>query len=147
MHTDNRSDPHNEPHSDPLNDRHAAIRATFEASQAGRLHFGQVIRQLLQAQVESYQVDDRAGRTTCYLSGDEVLDLAFAPPPQPIAQAFDAEALRAAIRGAQQGEVMYPQFKQLSQQAGCTGYTVWLTGRQVSYYGRRGETHVEHFPS
>ena len=54
---------------------------------------------------------------------------------------------RAAILGAQQGKVMYPEFKQLSQQAGCIGYTVWITGRHVTYYGRKGETHVERFPS
>lgn len=42
---------------------------------------------------------------------------------------------------------MYPEFKQLSQRAGCVGYTVWIEGRHVVYHGRRGETHVERFPS
>jgi len=23
---------------------------------------------------------------------------------------------------------------------------VWITGRHVTYYGRAGETHIEHFP-
>ena len=41
---------------------------------------------------------------------------------------------------------MYPEFKKLSRQAGCIGYTVWIAGRHVSYYGRKGETHVERFP-
>ena len=63
-----------------------------------------------------------------------------------IADTFDAEAVRAAIRGAQQGVVMYPEFKHLTCLAGCAGYTVWITGRHVSYFGRKGEMHVERFP-
>jgi len=55
-----------------------------------------------------------------------------------LADAFDGAAVRAAILGAQQGRVMYPEFKLLSQQAGCTGYTVWIAGRHVTYFGRRG---------
>ena len=42
---------------------------------------------------------------------------------------------------------MYPEFKRLSMQAGCIGYWVWIAGRHVTYYGRKGETHVEHFPN
>ncbi len=123
-----------------------AIQDTFEASNAGHMHFGQVIGQLLAAQVESYQVDYRAGRTTYHLPGDQTLDLAFGAPEETIAQVFDAAALRAAILGAQQGRVMYPEFKRLSQRAGCVGYTVWIAGRHVSYHGRRGEVHAERFP-
>jgi hypothetical protein len=41
---------------------------------------------------------------------------------------------------------MYPEFKRLSEQAGCIGYIVWITGRHVTYFGRNGETHVERFP-
>ena len=68
-------------------------------------------------------------------------------PQVGIAKAFDGDAVRAAILGAQQGRVMYPEFKHLSQRAGCIGYTVWIAGRHVTYLGRRGETHVENFPS
>ena len=57
------------------------------------------------------------------------------------------DAVRAGILGAQQGRVLYPEFKRLSQRASCIGYTVWIIGRHVAYLGRRGETHVERFPS
>lgn len=36
-------------------------------------------------------------------------------------------------------------FKTLSQQAGCVGYTVWIAGRHVRYFGRGDDTHVERF--
>lgn len=124
----------------------ALIQATFEASNNGRLHFGAVIGQLISARVESYHVDYRSGRTTCYLPDGSTLDLGFERPMDGIAETFDGDAVRAAILGAQQGRVMYPEFKQLSQRAGCIGYTVWIAGRHVSYLGRRGETHIERFP-
>ncbi|GAA0741533.1 DUF1398 family protein [Ideonella azotifigens] len=124
----------------------AAIQATFEASNQGRIHFGEVIARLSSVQVESYHVDYRAGRSTYHLHDGASLDLGFERPQEAIADTFDGDAVRAAILGAQQGRVMYPEFKLLSQRAGCTGYTVWIAGRHVTYFGRRGETHVERFP-
>lgn len=53
------------------------------------------------------------------------------------------ESIRAAILGAQQGRVMYPEFKALSQRAACVAHTVWNSGRHVVYLGRRGETYIE----
>ncbi len=122
------------------------IQATFEASNKGQIHFGEVIGQLMGAHVESYHVDYRSGRTTCYLPNATVV-LDFEQPDEAIAGAFDGDAVREAILGAQQGQVLYPEFKQLSQRAGCIGYTVWIAGRHVTYFGRKGETHVEKFPN
>lgn len=125
----------------------ATIQATFDASNNGSIHFGEVVDQLLRVQVESYHVDYRSGRTTYYLRDGSTLDLGFERPQESIAYTFDGDAVRAAILGAQQGRVMYPEFKLLSQRAGCIGYTVWLSGRHVTYLGRCGEAHVERFPN
>ncbi len=122
------------------------IRSTFEASNLGTIHFGQVIGQLISAGVESYHVDYRSGRTTYYLPDGSTIDFTFERPHHGIADAFDREAIRDAIKDAQQGSVMYPEFKTLSQRAGCAAYTVWIAGRHVVYLGRQGETHIERFP-
>lgn len=124
----------------------SAIRDTFEASNQGSIHFGEVIGRLMGAGVESYHVDYRSGRATYYLSDGSTADFNFERPEHGVADVFDSEALRAAIVGAQQGRVMYPEFKPLSQRAGCSSYTVWIAGRHVVYAGRRGETHTERFP-
>ena len=124
----------------------SAIAATFDASNAGSIHFGEVIARLTRVNVESYHVDYRAGRSVYYLPDGETLDIRMELPPEGIAVDFDGAAVRAAIAGAQRGQVMYPEFKRLSQRAGCVGYTVWIAGRHVVYLGRRGETHVERFP-
>ena len=104
----------------------------------------------LQLQVPEQQLRwperQRHGTRIAYLPDGATLDLAFERPLEAIADAFDGDAVRAAILGAQQGRVMYPEFKRLSQRAGCIGYTVWIAGRHVTYLGRRGETHVERFP-
>lgn len=125
---------------------HASIQSTFEASNRGTIHFGQVIGDLAAAGVESYHVDYRSGRTTYYLPDGSTADFRFERPQHGIADAFDGDAVRAAIRGAQQRRVMYPEFKELSQLAGCVAYTVWIAGRHLVYHGRRGETHTERFP-
>jgi len=121
------------------------IREVFLASHEGRIHFGRVVETLLGIGMESYQVDYRACRTT-YYGSDETLTLDQDAPEVAIADDFDKADLQAAIVGSQQGRVLYPEFKRLSQAAGCIGYTVWLTGRHVSYFGRKGEVHVERFP-
>jgi uncharacterized protein YbcV (DUF1398 family) len=124
----------------------ATIESTFAASNLGSIHFGQVIGQLAGVGVESYHVDYRTGRTTYYLPDGSTADFSFERPQQGIADAFDGDAVRAAILDAQQGRVMYPEFKKLSQRAGCVAYTVWIAGRHVTYLGRRGESLVERFP-
>lgn len=126
--------------------QHARIENLFARSAQGSLHFGEVVAALQALGVSAYAVDYRAGRSTCYLPDDSTLDLPLEGEPAAIAEAFSAADLVAAIRLAQRGEVMYPQFKALSQAAGCCAYTVWIEGRHVAYHGRRGETHVEHFP-
>jgi hypothetical protein len=50
------------------------------------------------------------------------------------------------MAGAHQGRVMVHAFKRLTQAAGCVGYMVWITGRHVTYLGRRGEVHAARFP-
>lgn len=123
-----------------------SINQVFHASQTGQIHFGQVVATLSAAGVESYLVDYRAKQTTYHLNNDQHLILHMAPSDQQIAQNFDATVLKGAILGAQQGEILYPEFKLISMQAGCTGYIVWIAGRHVCYFGRKGEQHIEHFP-
>ena len=116
------------------------------ASHAGTGNFGAQVMLLSQHGVESYHVDFRERASSYSAPTGAAYRVSIEPPSLPIAQAFDAEALVAAIRGSQQGLVQYPEFMQRAMQAGVVAYTVWIAGRHVRYFGRRGETHVEHFP-
>ena len=127
-----------------------SIRRTIEhcarSSKDGTAHFPDIVAALVGAGVESYFADYRADVTTYYLPDGSTHAVALAPPDVAIADGFDVAAVQQAIRGAQAGRVMYPEFMRLSRAAGCVGYVTWLAGRHVTYFGRRGEMHVERFP-
>ncbi|MBV8657725.1 MAG: DUF1398 family protein [Burkholderiales bacterium] len=125
----------------------AAIEWAARSSKDSTAHFGEVVQALVAVGVERYHADYSANSTTYYLPSGESHRIALPPPDIDIAASFDAPAIVAAIRAAQRGEIMYPRFMGLSRAAGCVGYTVWIAGRHVSYFGRRGETHIEHFPN
>jgi len=118
----------------------------LQGSNSGRLHFGQVVGMLLNAGIESYQIDYRAHRATYYMPYGDTFAIEQPGGDAGIGATFDVGAIKAAILQAQCGEVMYPEFKRLSQAAGCVGYFVWLAGRRVTYFGRDGDIHVERFP-
>ena len=115
-------------------------------SHAGTASFGAIVTALAEAGVESYYADYRQATTTYYLPDGSTARLALNVPDVTISEIFDAKQIQAAIRGSQRGEVKYPQFLQLSMAAGCAGYFVWIAGRHVSYFGRRGDLHIERFP-
>ena len=122
------------------------IERAAQASKNGSAHFPEIVAMLVGVGVEAYFADYRAGRTTYYLPDGSTHAVDLPSPDVAIADGFDAGGVQQAIRGAQAGRVMYPEFLRLSRAAGCVGYVVWLAGRHVSYFGRRGETHVERFP-
>jgi uncharacterized protein YbcV (DUF1398 family) len=122
------------------------IERCAQSSKDGSARFPDIVAALAGVGVESYFADYRANVTTYYLPGGATHAVPLAPPGVAIADAFDAAGVQQAIRGAQSGRVMYPEFLRLSRGAGCVGYVTWIAGRHVSYFGRRGETHVEPFP-
>lgn len=128
-------------------DTKQVIEECARASHNGTRSFGEVVRALLDAGVEGYQVDYRARRATYYLPRGETVTVDLLAPAIGIAADFDAAALQQAIRGSQRGEVRYPEFLTHSMNAGCIGYQVFFSGRHVVYFGRNGSQHIERFPS
>jgi uncharacterized protein YbcV (DUF1398 family) len=124
----------------------ALIQDVMSKTQAGEMIFPQVIGALSESGVESYFCDLIAGRETFYgrdgVTHTAPMSLAVAP----VAEDFSGEGIVAAIRGAQADTVRYPEFVRLSRHAGVAAYWAFLTGRQVTYFGRKGESHTERFP-
>lgn len=123
------------------------IEDVAAASRAGTRSFGEIVVALANEGVESYRVDYRQRSTTYFMPSGESHTVPLEVPRVAIDGAFDSAAIVAAIRGSQAGLVKYPEFVERSMRAGCVGYIVWIDGRQVTYFGRRGEVHVELFPS
>jgi uncharacterized protein YbcV (DUF1398 family) len=110
------------------------------------LTFPQVVAKLAAAGVEGYYADLRRSLKTYYLPDGECIDVGAARVRMPIAEAFDATRVEAAVRQSQAGTHTYEAFCEKIAAAGCAGYLVSLPGRRVVYFGRTAETHVEHFP-
>jgi uncharacterized protein YbcV (DUF1398 family) len=123
-----------------------AIEKCAHQSHAGKLTFPEVLERLLGVGVESYLADYRDQSSTYYLSNNEALHISMEMPQVDIAESFNEEGVMLAIRGAQSDQLRYPEFLRLTMAAGCIGYMVWIAGRHVTYFGRRGEVHIEHFP-
>jgi uncharacterized protein YbcV (DUF1398 family) len=135
-----------QPSSERLARATAIIDECARDSHAGTASFGAIVARLMSVGVESYFADYRRGETTYYLPTGESHSVSLHAPELPIAEAFDTGEVVAAIRGAQQGEVKYPEFVRRTMSAGCVGYFVWIAGRHVRYLGRSGQDHVEHIP-
>ena len=115
-------------------------------SHAGVLTFPEVLGRLAEVGVESYFADYRDQSTIYYLSNNKTVRIPMGMPDVDIPGFFNKDGVVSAIRGAQSDKVRYPEFLKLTMSAGCVGYIVWIAGKHVSYYGRRGEAHIEHFP-
>lgn len=123
-----------------------AIEKCAHQSHAGLLAFPEALVRLIEVGVESYFADYRNQSTTYYLSSNEALGVPMTMPSIEIPNAFNKDGVVSAIRAAQSDAVRYPEFLKLTMSAGCVGYIVWIAGKYVSYFGRQGEVHIEHFP-
>lgn len=124
----------------------STLEALAHRSHGGELGFGELVPRLAELGVESYHADYRRRETTYYFADGATHVIALPCPDLAVAAGFDGIAVQAAVAGAQQGTVRYPEFVLRTLLAGCVGYHVWISGRRVDYHGRRGELHVEHFP-
>ena len=115
-------------------------------SQAGKLTFPEVVGRLLEIGVESSFCDLARGEETFYMTDGTTHVEKMTLPLNPVAEKFSSSGIVAAIRGAQQDTIRYPQFVKLSTAAGVIAYWAFLTGRRVIYFGRKGEQHIEEFP-
>jgi uncharacterized protein YbcV (DUF1398 family) len=122
------------------------IHEVATETQAGQLIFPEVVRRLLAVGVESYFIDFACGYETFYLTNGGTHTEKMTLPLSAIAEDFSKDGIVAAIRGAQADTVRYPEFVRLATAAGIIGYWAFLTGKQVTYFGRKGEQHIEKFP-
>lgn len=123
-------------------------RTCLEGAEANTMTFPQIVGTLMQEGFEGYAVDFRRAVVNYYLPDGDSVELPAHRVEVPIAAAFDAASIQAAIKEAQQlvPGYTYKGFCRKVAAAGCAGYMVSFSGRRVLYIGRTAETHVEHFP-
>jgi uncharacterized protein YbcV (DUF1398 family) len=121
---------------------HDTVRGTF----MGEMIFPEVIARLSEIGVERYHADYSRQEMTFYFAEGDSLVVQIPRDSYPTAAEFSESAVHAAVLQSQRGEHTYLDFVRKTMAAGCVGYFVQITGRRALYFGRQGETHVEHFP-
>jgi uncharacterized protein YbcV (DUF1398 family) len=126
---------------------HDIARSTLEGAESGARTFPESVRLLMEAGFDGYAVDFRCSTCIYYMPDGQAITLQAAKT-EPVAERFDATAIKTAIAEAQAmvPGYTYEGFCAKVSRAGCAGYVVSLLGKRVLYYGRTGETHTESFP-
>ncbi len=122
------------------------IERCAKGALSGELAFPEIVGRLAQLGVERYHADYSRQEITYYLPDGDTTVVATPHPPHATAVEFTASTVEAAVRQSQRNEHTYLDFIRKTMAAGCVGYFVQITGRRVIYFGRNGESHVEHFP-
>lgn len=119
------------------------------ASEEDRMSFPQILGALSDAGIEGYFADLRRAVKIYYLPDGDCIEIATGAATAPVAEAFFSSDVAAAVRWAQGAgpDYTYKGFCERVMAAGCMGYLVSVPGRRAVYFGRTGETHVEHFPN
>lgn len=112
----------------------------------GELTFPEIVGRLAAIGVERYHADYTRQEITYYQTEGASLVVTVPHPSHTTAIEFSASAVEAAVRQSQRNEHTYLEFIRKTMAAGCVGYFVQITGRRAIYFGRNGESHVEHFP-
>lgn len=122
------------------------IQGCAQGALAGDVAFPEIVNRLTQIGVERYHADYSRQEITYYLAGGESLVVDTKHPDYSTADEFNASGVEAAVRQSQRNEHTYLDFIRKTMAAGCVGYFVQISGRRAIYFGRNGESHVEHFP-
>ena len=129
-------------------ERISVAQTCLNAAHDGSLSFPQIVGKLIDAGIEGYTVDYRRNSQTYYLPVGDSVEMDMPPSAGSVAAVFDATEIERLVRWAQANpsDYSYVAFCEKAKDAGCAGYLVSFLGRRVVYFGRTGETHVEHFP-
>ncbi|QDU28378.1 hypothetical protein ETAA8_34780 [Anatilimnocola aggregata] len=122
------------------------IQVCARGALTGELSFPEIVGKLTQIGMERYHADYSRQEITYYKPNGDSLVVATPHPTNPTADEFMPAAVESAVRQSQRNEHTYLAFIRKTMAAGCVGYFVQITGRRVIYFGRNGESHVEHFP-
>ncbi len=128
-------------------DLKSVVEECSQGSLTGAMTFPQVLQKLNDIGVERYHADYSRHEITYYLEDgtSHVVDVTH--PDKKVALEFRADLVALSVQQSQRNEHTYNDFVCKTMDAGCVGYFVQLSGGQVIYFGRNGESHVERFPA
>lgn len=123
------------------------LNETKELSLAGKITFPEVVKRMVDNNIERY-IADLVGLKITYLNyKGEPHESVLKIDATKISQEFNAAEVKNAITESQQRKIDYQTFLKRIMEAGCTHYEVFIVGKKAIYFGRDGSHHVEVFPS
>ncbi len=124
---------------------HQIIQECVHLSEQGKITFPEVVQKLLGAGVELYYVDFLASKATYYGKNEAyAVDCNYSSKRE-VAPDFNETEVVHAIRLIQSGQIQYQEFVGKMMAAGVISYLSCLEGAKVTYFGRKGEEHIEKF--
>lgn len=116
----------------------------------GTLNFSQVIKVLSELEVERYHADLVRNEKTYYGKNSESYVIPFSLASQftvEIGNQFNRDQIKKMIRAVQFNKICYVEFLEKIMFFGVANYFVFIKGKKALYFGRKGESHCELFPS
>lgn len=123
---------------------HESTALSFE----GKISFPEVVQKLIGIEIERYRADlVRMEKIFYHKKGDTLVECFELDKAPQIALEFDVSKVQDAIKQIQQKSITYPEFLKRIMQAGTVSYDVYIDGKNVIYFGRKGNFHIENFPN
>lgn len=119
------------------------IQEMVNRNSAGTISFVEVLEILKKEKVESYHVDFLRNEARYYGEHGDSIVIQTDHSPVTIPEKFSIEQFKEVLKKAQNKDIPYKAFCMGSQEAGCAYYMVYITGKQVHYLGRKGDTYTE----
>jgi len=124
---------------------HEVVKECTNLSDEEKITFPEVVRRLAEAGIELYYTDLLAPSKTYYANNTSyTVECSF--QSKKVADTFNREGVIDAIRKIQSGQIQYQECMKKIMASGVISYIVFIKGRKVIYFGRRGEQHVEEMP-
>ena len=119
-----------------------------QGAENNTMDFPEIVMTLIQAGFDRYIVDFCTSTATYYLPNGDYVTLDFQGIETAVPELFNVDSIKKAIYVAQTKaeNYTYTWFCETIMSAGCTNYLVSFVGKRVVYFGRTGDTHIEHFP-
>ena len=112
----------------------------------GKMTFPESVARLLKAGFESYYTDLLSLKKIYFSKNNTYIHDFKLFTKKEVADHFDRTSVIQAIREIQADKIQYQEFLRKIMDAGVIFYIVFMTGKKVIYFGRRGEQHLEEFP-
>lgn len=126
---------------------HEIIKDCTDLSLNGKITFPEVVSRMASTGVERYLVDLIGMQKMAYGVNGDYYSASLVLEKPLINAVFSGENVGKAVKSIQQGQIKYLEFLDQITKAGCSHYEVYISGRKVCYFGRKGEQHMEYFPS